>query len=69
MFDSPNLDCLSVDAEDYREASEVLRNLSAYAELKGEAIEQRMSGNIDGALRLEETCEAIYARLPQWAKW
>lgn len=69
LFDVPNLDDMSVDASDYETASEVFRKLSAYVDLKAQAIKYRKQGITLAARNIEVECEHIYESLPQWAKW
>lgn len=44
-------------------------SLARYADTKAEAMERRATGDIAAALRLEEACDAIYSRLPDYARW
>jgi hypothetical protein len=69
LFDSPNLDCLSVDAEDLEAACVVLGLLSYYAKLKARAMRARAAGKIATALELERKCDMTYNRLPAGARW
>ena len=40
-----------------------------YCEAKYRAMESRLIGKIDNALRYEAECDKIYKRLPEWARW
>ena len=40
-----------------------------YARYKARAMNCRMNGLIDQAIRYEETCDRIYARLPEKLRW
>ena len=69
LFESPNLDCLSIDPDDLREAANVLHALAQYARRKAEAMEHRLAGNVNVALILEAQLDAQYRKLPEWARW
>jgi hypothetical protein len=69
LFESPNLDDLSVDPADLDEAARVLRALSVYAEHKASAMRLRMSGDVRTATDTEAVCDYLYHRLPEWARW
>lgn len=69
LFEAPNLDCLSVDPSDYEAASWVLCRLATYARVKGEAMQQRLRGDVTQALISERVCDGIYKALPKWARW
>ena len=43
--------------------------LADYAINKSVACKLRLDGYVADALEYEETCERIYLRLPQWARW
>lgn len=43
--------------------------LVRYAELKAQAMRERMTGNVSIALALEKRCDAIYDHLPDCARW
>lgn len=45
------------------------RSLAEYATIKASAMELCASGNVLEAARLEGNCDAIYNRLPDYAKW
>lgn len=40
-----------------------------YALRKADAMEDRMLGRIQQALDTEGSCDRLYGRLPEWAKW
>lgn len=40
-----------------------------YASLKASAIEHRLAGRIEQAIRMERACDRIYGELPQSAVW
>jgi hypothetical protein len=44
-------------------------DLRNYAANKATAMTARLAGNIDTALAYERICDAIYSRLPEYAKW
>ncbi len=69
MFEVPNLDDFSHEVGDQLEASRVLRILSQYCEHKAYAIQARLIGKIDVAVKWENANEVRYKLLPQWAKW
>ncbi len=70
LFETPNLDGLSIAPEDYVDAGRVLLLLAEYAFLKAQAMRQRLAGDINEASRLEGNCDKMYAyELPQWARW
>lgn len=69
LFETPNLDGLSVDPGDYDTACEVLGLLSYYAKLRARAMRARGHGRIMVAIELERRCDQTYNRLPAWAKW
>jgi hypothetical protein len=69
LFDVPNLDDMSVDPEDYREAARVLRALADYCERKGRAIQNRFKGNILSTGACDRECRMRYKDLPEWARW
>lgn len=52
-------------------AAEAVQLLGLYAELKAAAMIERTvpGGSADEAGALEAKCDAIYARLPSWARW
>lgn len=54
--------------EHLKELSQGFRDLAGYAESKGHAMEARLKGEIEMALRFEHACDVVYARLPEWAK-
>ena len=43
--------------------------LRAYAIWKADATRARENGAIGAALGLEAECDAMYKRLPEWARW
>lgn len=45
------------------------RSLGRYAYAKAEAMAFRLAGNIVSARDNEDRADAIYARLPEWARW
>lgn len=45
------------------------KNLSQYCELRWFAYHRRLEGKIEEALRYEKKMDALYKKLPQWAKW
>lgn len=65
----PNLDCLSDDPADLKEAAQLFGLLSCYCDAKANALRMRQRGDIEAALRLEQNAEQTYKELPQWAKW
>ncbi|HVL15828.1 MAG TPA: hypothetical protein VM529_24870 [Gemmata sp.] len=69
LFEAINLDALSNDAPDYDEAAKVLGQYAAYCDMKARAVRLRAIGDVEAAQAHERNAEAIYSRLPQWAKW
>lgn len=74
-FEEFNPDCL-VDPSELNHARSViqgnitvLRALDQYCEAKAMAMHLRLQGQTDQALKCEGRCEAIYLRLPTFAKW
>lgn len=45
------------------------KELARYADMKASAMLYRKNGHIQVAVRLEESCEAIYKALPPEARW
>jgi len=68
-YEPVNLDAFSIDPADLRQLAEVYGGLAAYADLKANAMELRLKGDIEAALSFERSCETTYRRLPQWARW
>ena len=72
---SPNLDaCVTVEEMRYarHECAELASGfnlLASYAEAKADAMQCRLDGKIDLALKFEAACDSVYGRLPGWAKW
>jgi hypothetical protein len=65
----PNLDDFSNDPEDFVQSARVLHIMANYLERKSEAIEFRLQGQIESALRLEAECDRIYQTLPHCCRW
>jgi hypothetical protein len=68
-FEVPNLDDLTIDPEELKRVAVVLGTLSNYATHKAQAMRYRSAGDIITALRWERDCQAIYEKLPKWARW
>ena len=68
-FDVPNLDCASVDPNDYEEFAAVLDKIKDYSKGKALSMSFRMAGNISMADDIERHCGRIYGSLPKWAQW
>ena len=67
---------LNAQAGKFRDAARLLRvaadtmdRLGDYCDRKARAREARLAGRIAEALGYENFAEAIYRRLPQWARW
>jgi hypothetical protein len=69
LFEPINLDDLSVYADDYRRAAEILDRYSTYLKIKRLAMNERAADRIDNAIRRENQLESIYRGLPEWARW
>lgn len=69
LFDVPNLDDLSIDPQDLRDAQDVLALAYEYAEQKASAMELRMEGDVATASLFEQRAEEIYFKLPKRARW
>jgi hypothetical protein len=69
LFDTINLDDMSVDPTDYDIAAKTLELLAYYAKMKACAMRHRLEGRIGSALAAERLCDSRYAQLPEWAKW
>ena len=80
-IDVPNLDCLplaelrAVEAQldDLRDQpgpdADAYAELWRYARLRIRAMVYRQAGAVDAANDLEALCDAIWTRLPEWARW
>ncbi len=74
-METPNLDCeLSLDelkiftgVEGFSDS--INEDLKRYASAKAAAIEARLAGHIESALRYESACDRIYSNLPEYARW
>lgn len=63
---------LNLDEMDWFElgnAVVVFTDLAEYARQKRLAVAYRGDGNILEARHYESQCEAVYERLPDWARW
>ena len=69
MFETPNLDGLTTDPAQMREAARALALLGRYAGYKAEAMMFRQMGHISVAQQFESRMEEIYNELPEWARW
>ncbi len=69
FFEPINLDDLSTDPADYKEADRVLERLAVYCATKAQAMRHRTDGNTSLALIFEARLEAQYNALPEWARW
>ena len=67
MFEPINLD--ACDAGDTQQIADVLYLLAEYAQRKAWAQRYRVQGNIEHAQHHEGKNEALYQRLPEWARW
>lgn len=72
----PNIDDHSTTPQDIVrlgkemcEASAVFARLASYSAMKAKAMQLRMDGKINEAVRLEEALEITYQSLPDWARW
>lgn len=65
----PNLDCFSIDPDDFEGAADLFVQYATYCRLKGRAMRARLEGSIIGAEALERMLARIYDELPDWAKW
>lgn len=63
----PNLDCMPEN--DLVQAEAVFVSLGEYARLSYLAKRERLAGRIVDASTLERRMDAIYNRLPAWARW
>lgn len=62
-----NLD--NLDRMELHPTADVLRTLAMYCDHREIAMRFRAAGNVKVAQSAEAACEAIYAGLPEWAKW
>lgn len=62
-----NLDGMQED--ELRDVAEALRRLANYCDYKGRAVYYRRTGLVVAAKNLEEACDRIYRKLPEWARW
>lgn len=69
MFDTINLDGLTLDPDTLEQVADTLSKLSVYAKLKAKAIRARRAGHVQTALTQERKADAVYVVLPDWAKW
>ena len=53
----------------YDEARTVLFQIGRYCGIKAKAMRARINGEICVAVELEDLCDGIYERLPDWAQW
>ena len=67
LFQPPGLDGL--DLADVLELERVFHTLYHYTRNRARAMEQRLAGNIDLALKIEEVAEKYYAALPKQYQW
>jgi hypothetical protein len=71
----PNLDCFVSPDElndvrrELEETISGLEQLKSYAAAKQNAMHCRLRGNIPMAIRFENACQAVYVKLPRWARW
>ena len=63
----PNLDAMSVT--ELHEFSRIARLAARYAHHKAWAMQRRLNGEIEQALRIEGLCDAIYKKLPADVRW
>lgn len=56
-------------AMELRQAADAMEKLGDYCDRKARAMEARSAGRIAEALGYENFADAIYRRLPEWAKW
>lgn len=52
-----------------KEVTRAAMDLRKYASTKLRAMRVRKAGLITQALELEDQCDAIYGKLPEWAQW
>ena len=71
----PNLDCftspetlLGIEQE-AKELSVHFRTFASYCEGKRHAMQCRLAGKIELALKFEAACDVVYKRLPTSFKW
>jgi hypothetical protein len=67
MYEPENLDGFT--EADLLVYHKVYQLLAHYCEDKHRAMVMRREGYIEEALSAEASCEAIYQRLPEWARW
>ena len=63
----PNMDGMWPD--DLRELAEVLETAALYAKLTARAMQHRMVGDINAAIKLEKRAEISYRGLPAGVRW
>jgi hypothetical protein len=68
-YDLADLNLDTMMLEDVELATVYLDLLAFYAKTKAEAMRLRLAGNIALALVQENSCELIYARLPENWRW
>jgi len=68
-FEAINLDDATTDPAELDALGRVLTILAAYADRKAGAMRCRIAGNITKAVELEASCERLFDRLPEWARW
>lgn len=71
----PNLDSFVLPREAaeqrvlFKQWSKDFAALASYCEAKENAMCARQHGKIELAQKFEAACDAVYAKLPDWAKW
>ena len=68
-FEIQNLDCFTINPVELAYLARVYELYGQYARLKAMAIQHRLDGEINEALREEHNCDVLYNDLPKWAKW
>jgi hypothetical protein len=69
ISDNPTAIALRIFPSKPRGYVSVTESLGIYAAMKARAMELRIAGRIEAALRLEANCEHRYERLPEFARW
>jgi len=68
-FQVPNLDDTTCNPKEYLDTASVLENLSKYLRHKAAAQIARKRGNMTTAIMNDQKCDALFKKLPDWARW
>lgn len=69
LFETPNIDCMSINPADVAALGRVFTTLARYCKCKSRAMRYRLAGHIEIALEFERQCQLLYESLPQEFRW